>query len=150
LWENETDLQWEKSKESSEKFVFMKLYDALFATNILDAEKDAALHDRVKSLAFLSPEHLDMKSFQLEWSLRFSASSSLQPAGAGADKEDNRPRRRSGEDCPAWGGGKAGGVSGQGSDQDARVREALEDLRGVDAAVNALHSLNNARCPADK
>lgn len=93
LWARESFPQWEKSMECTEKFLFVKMYDSLFGTNILDAEKDETLHERIKSLAFLSPEHLDMKSFQREWSRRFGSGSS-DSAGKGGSSGGGSERRR--------------------------------------------------------
>jgi hypothetical protein len=61
LWSNETEAQFEKSKLNIEKFIFIKLHKFLFATDFDDALEDEKLSQRIQSLAFLSPEHLDMK-----------------------------------------------------------------------------------------
>ena len=144
LWGSETTSQWDKTMESSEKFIYTKLYDALFGANILDTERDDALHDRVQSLAFLSPEHLDMKSFQREWSLRFGGITADADRGTGgADTSADKDKKGVDSDTTHRRGGSRG-------EKDARVKEALEDMRGVDAAVNALRRMANARCPADK
>lgn len=58
-WRGETPEEWDKTKLSLEIFLFNKLHKTLF---IEDAAGDAELCDRINTLGFLSPEHLDIKS----------------------------------------------------------------------------------------
>jgi hypothetical protein len=125
IWTCESFPQWEATMESSEKFLYVKLYDSLFATNILDAEKDVTLHERVKSLAFLSPEHLDMKSFQREWARRFINTEGRNSTQGGSRRGSKNVTTSSSQDLTA-------------------------EFSGVDAAVKSLRSMSEARSPADK
>jgi hypothetical protein len=58
-WAEETPEQWEQSKASLETFIQTKLHRTLF---LEDARADAELHDRIQSLKFITPEHLDVKA----------------------------------------------------------------------------------------
>lgn len=63
LWSSESALQFSQTVESLEKFLFHKLYPSLFPRVAKkNAERDEALKERISSLAFLEPEHLDMRS----------------------------------------------------------------------------------------
>lgn len=70
LWKSETTEQWNNSMVSCEKFLFIKLYDCLFGNDMKLLEQDERIHERIESLSFLSPDHLDMKSLQYEWTRR--------------------------------------------------------------------------------
>lgn len=58
-WERESTEEWIKTKESLEIFLLSKLHSTLF---IEDIHGDLELYDRIQTLKFLSPEHLDIKS----------------------------------------------------------------------------------------
>ena len=58
-WAEESSEEWAKSKESLEIFLFTKLHHALF---VEDHAGDTELFERIQTLSFLSPEHLDIKS----------------------------------------------------------------------------------------
>lgn len=64
LWRDEAAAQWEETRESLEKFMLVKLHRHLFAPHErADLEQqDQSLHARLAALAFLSAEHLDIKS----------------------------------------------------------------------------------------
>jgi hypothetical protein len=70
LWKDETEEQWNQSMNSVEKFLFIKLYDSLFGNDAQLLEQDERIQERIESLSFLSPDHLDMKSLQDEWTRR--------------------------------------------------------------------------------
>lgn len=70
LWKDETEEQWNESMLSCEKFLFIKLYDSLFGNDVHLLEQDERIQERIESLSFLSPDHLDMKSLQDEWTRR--------------------------------------------------------------------------------
>jgi hypothetical protein len=57
-WRGEGPEQWATSRDSLEVFLFNKLHRSLF---IEDAAGDAELSDRIETLGFLSPEHLDIR-----------------------------------------------------------------------------------------
>jgi hypothetical protein len=61
LWAEETPTQWDKSKASCEKFLFLKLYHLIFACDVEDSHLDRKLSDRIASLSFLTGEHLDIR-----------------------------------------------------------------------------------------
>ncbi|CAM9231375.1 unnamed protein product [Ectocarpus fasciculatus] len=58
-WAEESPEQWAHSKESLEIFLFTKLHRTLY---VEDRAGDAELFERIQTLSFLSPEHLDIKS----------------------------------------------------------------------------------------
>lgn len=58
-WAEESTEQWERSKISLEAFVQIKLHRTLF---IEDTRADSQLYDRIQSLKFITPEHLDIKA----------------------------------------------------------------------------------------
>lgn len=74
LWKSETTEQWNNSMISCEKFLFIKLYDCLFGNDMKLLEQDERIRERIESLSFLSPDHLDMKSLQYEWTRRRTVS----------------------------------------------------------------------------
>jgi hypothetical protein len=64
LWREEAEEQWAETRESLERFVMCKLRRHLFTRPEARelAEQDRALAARLRALAFLGPEHLDIKS----------------------------------------------------------------------------------------
>lgn len=61
LWSAETPAQFTNTMNSLEKFLFHKLHPCLFPLILKkNIDKDAAFKERINSLAFLDPEHLDM------------------------------------------------------------------------------------------
>jgi len=62
IFMNETNDEWEKTKESCEKFIYIKLYNYIFDNDYEDKVLNERLKLRIESLSFLSPEHLDIKS----------------------------------------------------------------------------------------
>ena len=59
---NENNDEWELTKGSCEKFIFIKLHNFIFDDNYEDQVSNDKLKSRIESLSFLSPEHLDIKS----------------------------------------------------------------------------------------
>ena len=62
LWSSQTPAEFEITKECIEKFVHIKVYFLVFGSESEDDNHDSLLSRRIKSLDFLSPEHLDIKS----------------------------------------------------------------------------------------
>lgn len=62
LWVHETDQQWFKTNESIERFVFTKLHSFIFNCDAEDIYLNQRIKERIISLGFLSPEHLDIKT----------------------------------------------------------------------------------------
>mmetsp|Transcript_27565 Transcript_27565/g.51483 ORF Transcript_27565/g.51483 Transcript_27565/m.51483 type:complete len:684 (+) Transcript_27565:108-2159(+) len=61
LWSSEPPDEFKKTIDSLEKFLFHKLHSCLFPQVIKkNLDKDEMLRERIESLAFLDPEHLDM------------------------------------------------------------------------------------------
>jgi hypothetical protein len=83
LWRDETSEQWTEAMTSCEKFLFVKLYDTLFGNDAHLLEEDERIQERIESLSFLSPDHLDMKSLQQEWTRRRTHSEELREGGGG-------------------------------------------------------------------
>jgi hypothetical protein len=73
LWVNESVPQWERTIQSSEKFLLTKLYNTLFFPDPLSRQHDEELSQRIQSLSFLTPEHLDTRCLSQAWSLRGQA-----------------------------------------------------------------------------
>ena len=61
LWSSESQVQFKETMDSLEKFLFHKLHPCLFPqVTKKNVDKDDVLRERISSLAFLDPEHLDM------------------------------------------------------------------------------------------
>ena len=58
-WKEESNELWDKTKDYVEKFLFTKLHKTLF---VEDPAGDREMEDRMDTLRFLSPEHLDIRS----------------------------------------------------------------------------------------
>ena len=61
VWSHESDAQFEASKTHCEKFLYIKLYPVLFASDLEDVVLNERTHERIDSLGFLTAEHLDIK-----------------------------------------------------------------------------------------
>ena len=61
LWQNESPKEWETTKTSCEKFLFIKLYSSLFATDTEDTMQDEVVAEKLQALKFLQAEHLDIR-----------------------------------------------------------------------------------------
>ena len=62
VWSEETDAEFSITKISCEKFLFIKLHKFIYNIDVEDAYNNAKLRDKLSSLAFLMPIHLDIKS----------------------------------------------------------------------------------------
>lgn len=62
LWAADSNSQWETAVESSEKFLFVKLHPILTKPDVESCRLDQQLADRIASLQFLAPKHLDVYS----------------------------------------------------------------------------------------
>eukprot|EP00981_Chlorochromonas_danica_P003310 scaffold644_cov168-Ochromonas_danica.AAC.2 len=63
LWQAVSEKEWEEEKVHLEKFLFVKLYPILFGIDSEDFLLNQTTYERIASLAFITPEHLDIKSF---------------------------------------------------------------------------------------
>jgi hypothetical protein len=66
-WSSETAAEFEASKLSCEKLVFSKLHKALFSPEegwATEGSMDERTKERIRSLAFITAEHLDLRSIQ--------------------------------------------------------------------------------------
>lgn len=63
FWSNENNAGWLLTQESIERFVFTKLHPFIFAIDPEDVYLNQKIRERIASLSFLSPEHLDIKIF---------------------------------------------------------------------------------------
>jgi hypothetical protein len=61
-WAEEPDDVWEQTTLYLEKFLFIKLYPIIFGRDANVVAQDESFFKRLQSLAFLAPEHLDIKS----------------------------------------------------------------------------------------
>ncbi|CAN0022733.1 unnamed protein product, partial [Phaeothamnion confervicola] len=61
LWRGETEEQWERTRDAIERLVLHKLYEPAFRL-VEDSERDRRLAARLRSLAFITFEHLDIAS----------------------------------------------------------------------------------------
>jgi hypothetical protein len=66
IWSATTTATNEKmmsqTREYIERFVFTKLHSSIFNTDIEDIYQNQRLKERIQSLSFLTPEHLDIRS----------------------------------------------------------------------------------------
>ena len=62
VWSQETDTEFAVTKISCEKFLFVKLHKFLYNTDVEDAYNNTKLCEKLASLSFLMPIHLDIKS----------------------------------------------------------------------------------------
>lgn len=65
LWSStpiEDKVAWEEMRSMVEKFIFIKLYPSIFGREYEDLVMNQRIRDKVESLSFLTPEHLDIKS----------------------------------------------------------------------------------------
>lgn len=64
LWRGDTEEDWEATAESLERLVVHKIYDSAWPST-LSPDLDVSLSTRLRSLSFLSPEHLDLPALNL-------------------------------------------------------------------------------------
>ena len=64
-WADEPVNVWEQTTQHLEKFLFIKLYPIIFGRDANVVAQDEVFFKRLQSLAFLAPEHLDIKSLLL-------------------------------------------------------------------------------------
>eukprot|EP01031_Cornospumella_fuschlensis_P044309 gene44309-54180_t len=64
LWAADTDAEFQTAKENAEKFIFIKLYSHIFGVDSEDFHQNQQTQERIASLAFISAEHLDIRSFR--------------------------------------------------------------------------------------
>eukprot|EP01039_Chlorochromonas_danica_P000359 gene359-386_t len=70
LWQAVSEKEWEEEKVHLEKFLFVKLYPILFGIDSEDFLLNQTTYERIASLAFITPEHLDINIAQLLKELR--------------------------------------------------------------------------------
>ena len=61
VWQHDTQQQFDITKQHTEKFIFLKLYPVLFASDYEDQVLNEKLYERIESLNFLTAEHLEIK-----------------------------------------------------------------------------------------
>jgi hypothetical protein len=61
LWKNESESEWNNTKLMCEKFIFIKLHLSIFFISKFSYH-DQRLKERIQSLSFITPEHLDIKA----------------------------------------------------------------------------------------
>ena len=64
LWSMESDEEWETTLVAVESFLFRKVSHKTFAATVEERAADKELDKRLRSLAFIDVEHLDIKSLQ--------------------------------------------------------------------------------------
>lgn len=61
LWASDSEEKWVKTYESIERLIFTKLHPYIFNCDAEDVYLNQRMKERIISLGFLSPEHLDIK-----------------------------------------------------------------------------------------
>jgi Rab5 GDP/GTP exchange factor len=91
-WKTESEDEWDNTVEGLEKFLMAKIYEAVFCPREVDKEEDINLSKRIRSLNFISFQHLDISGaetgpeFTHTWKLAMSELRKMDGYKAPRDK----------------------------------------------------------------
>eukprot|EP01118_Nematostelium_gracile_P015409 TRINITY_DN6171_c0_g1_i1.p1 TRINITY_DN6171_c0_g1~~TRINITY_DN6171_c0_g1_i1.p1 ORF type:complete len:569 (-),score=107.38 TRINITY_DN6171_c0_g1_i1:50-1756(-) len=79
LWKDASEDEMEGVTEGLEKYITTKLFDVTFNRDVANSKENEILHERIQSLGFLTPEHLEIRpAYVHDATIQFACSELLK------------------------------------------------------------------------
>jgi hypothetical protein len=155
VWKHETPANFDVSKAHCEKFLYIKLYPVLFASDVEDVMLNERTKERIESLAFLTTEHLDIKGLKPLYEMYLKKKtdeenrSARRPSGSGISNSSNNNGGSGNSNSVVSAAGSGSAAAGGGAERlqmdDDRFLEEL-----LQPSMQFLRDMGEAKCPQDK